>query len=114
MTVSSRTPEGLPNRCTVCGAAVWIEPSAGTGDAPCPRCGQLLWWLQERIGNVPLDTSLVDAGVDSLEVVELVMAIEAEWGIAIPDEAYGQLRSVRDVIRYLSERTADPAENEGQ
>jgi acyl carrier protein len=97
----------------VCGAAVWIEPSAGTGDAPCPRCGQLLWWLRDRIGDLPLDASLEEAGLDSLEVVELVMAIESEWGITIPDEDYEQLRSIGDVIRYLSRRSNDPPEDQG-
>jgi hypothetical protein len=42
--ISSRTPEGTPNRCPVCGQAVRIEPSASTRDAPCPHCGSLLWF----------------------------------------------------------------------
>lgn len=41
---SSRTPEGVPNRCPVCGAEVCIEPSVPPGDAPCPCCGHLLWF----------------------------------------------------------------------
>ena len=44
MTISSRTPEGEPNRCPVCGAVVAVEPSDPAGDAPCPRCGVLLWF----------------------------------------------------------------------
>ena len=42
MIPSSRTPEGQPNVCPVCGHAVSIEPSAPTGDATCPFCGHLL------------------------------------------------------------------------
>jgi hypothetical protein len=52
MTPSSRTPEGRPNRCPVCGQAVVIEPSAATLDAPCPACGHLLWFapsFEERL-----------------------------------------------------------------
>jgi hypothetical protein len=44
MTVSSRTPEGIPNRCPVCGSEMRIEPSMPGGDAPCPKCGSLVWF----------------------------------------------------------------------
>lgn len=40
----SRTPEGYPNRCPVCRKDVCIDPSIPPGDAPCPHCGQLLWF----------------------------------------------------------------------
>lgn len=43
--VSTRTPEGTPGHCPVCGAEVRIEPSQLFGDAPCPRCGCLLWFV---------------------------------------------------------------------
>ena len=42
MEISSRTPEGEPNRCPVCGKTVRLEPSGPIGDAPCPHCGHLL------------------------------------------------------------------------
>ena len=42
--ISSRTPEGEPFRCPACGAVDRIEPSRPPGDAPCPSCGQLLWF----------------------------------------------------------------------
>jgi anti-anti-sigma factor len=44
MIISSRTPEGSPNHCPVCGSEVKIEPSDPSGDAPCPRCGHPLWF----------------------------------------------------------------------
>ena len=52
MVISSRTPEGRPNRCPVCGSNLKIEPSDSTGDAPCPHCGHLLWFTWEDLGNV--------------------------------------------------------------
>jgi acyl carrier protein len=44
-TVSSRTPEGQPNRCPVCAKSLIMEPSTPFGDAPCPYCGSLLWFV---------------------------------------------------------------------
>jgi len=44
MEPSTRTPEGEPNRCPVCGKRLQIEPSRPPGDAPCPHCGHLLWF----------------------------------------------------------------------
>jgi DNA-directed RNA polymerase subunit RPC12/RpoP len=45
MVISSRTPEGTPNRCVVCGHKLKVEPSIDTEDAPCPHCGHLLWFF---------------------------------------------------------------------
>jgi rubrerythrin len=42
MVISTRTPEGQPNYCPVCGKIVVMEPSQPFGDAPCPHCGCLL------------------------------------------------------------------------
>src|SRR5262249_44377090 len=44
MEPSSRTPEGRPNVCPLCGRKVKISPSHPTSDAPCPHCGHLLWF----------------------------------------------------------------------
>jgi anti-anti-sigma factor len=51
MVISSRTPEGTPNDCPVCGAHLKIEPSTPAGDAPCPCCGHLLWFTREDGGD---------------------------------------------------------------
>ena len=42
MVISSRTPEGRPNRCPICGADFRLMPSLPPGDAPCPHCGTLV------------------------------------------------------------------------
>jgi acyl carrier protein len=44
-----------------------------------------------------------DLGADSLDTVELVMALEEEFGNEIPDEDAEKLTSVGDVIRYVEE-----------
>ena len=44
-----------------------------------------------------------DLGADSLDTVELVMALEEEFGIEVPDEQPEKLQSVGDVIKYIEE-----------
>lgn len=114
MTISSRTPEGQPNHCPICNADVCIEPSPLFGDATCPKCGSLLWFLNvqsrshvfersrsrdmrdrviaivaQQLGvdpkNITEDTSFVnDLGADSLATVELVMELEEEFDLQEP------------------------------
>jgi acyl carrier protein len=119
MIISSRTPEGLPSRCTLCGAENNIEFSDPGDDAPCPNCGQLLWrsaqnlarlqaLLAERLHAVtatigPHTGFVEDLGADSLETVELVMELEEEFGVNIPVEAAERIQTVGDAIRYLNE-----------
>ncbi len=47
-----------------------------------------------------------DLGADSLDTVELVMALEEEFSIEVPDEDAEKLQSVGDVIKYIEERQA--------
>ena len=42
-----------------------------------------------------------DLGADSLDIVELVMALEEEFGIEIPDEDADKLKTVGDAMNYL-------------
>ena len=43
-----------------------------------------------------------DLGADSLDIVELVMALEEEFGIDIPDEDADKLKTVGDAMNYLT------------
>jgi len=47
-----------------------------------------------------------DLGADSLDTVELVMALEEEFDQEIPDEDAEKIRSVQDAINYIQERMA--------
>lgn len=49
MNISSRTPNGKSNWCAVCKQFCRIEPSCFSVDAPCPTCGQLLWFFEEDV-----------------------------------------------------------------
>ena len=46
-----------------------------------------------------------DLGADSLDTVELVMALEEEFGIEIPDEEAEKISTVADAIKYIEEHT---------
>ncbi len=44
-----------------------------------------------------------DLGADSLDIVELVMAFEEEFGIEIPDDAAEKIQTIKDAIDYIKE-----------
>jgi len=50
------------------------------------------------------DASFIDdLGADSLDIVELVMAFEEEFGVEIPDDAAEKISTVRDAIEYIEQ-----------
>jgi acyl carrier protein len=52
--------------------------------------------------DVVEDAAFVDdLGADSLDIVELVMALEEEFGIAIPDEDAESIKTVGDAVAYI-------------
>jgi acyl carrier protein len=56
----------------------------------------------ERVA--PEASFIDDLGADSLDIVELVMAMEEEFNIEIPDEDAEKLRTVADVQNYLEKK----------
>jgi acyl carrier protein len=50
-----------------------------------------------------------DLGADSLEIVELVMALEEEFGVEISDEDAERIKTVGDALRFIAEHPANPA-----
>ena len=64
--------------------------------------------IVEQLGVKPEQVTpeakfIEDLGADSLDTVELVMALEEEFGNEIPDEQAENLQSVSDVIKYVEE-----------
>jgi acyl carrier protein len=53
---------------------------------------------------VPEAKFIDDLGADSLDLVELVMALEDEYGIEIPDEDAEKIVTVGDALKYIQER----------
>ena len=56
--------------------------------------------------RITMDSSFVeDFEADSLDVVDMVMSLEDEFGIEVPDEAVEYFHTVGDVVRYVDENT---------
>lgn len=63
--------------------------------------------LDVKAEEVVMEASFTeDLGADSLDVVELVMAFEDEFGIDIPDEEVGEIKTVGNAVDYISKKVA--------
>ena len=52
--------------------------------------------------SITMDTNIMeDLGADSLDVVELIMALESEFGIMISDETAAALVTVSEIVKFL-------------
>ena len=58
----------------------------------------------ERSEATPEAVFVDDLGADSLDLVELIMAMEEEFGMEIADEDAEKLRTVQDVISFITSR----------
>lgn len=75
------------------------------------RVAQIRQLVAEQLGVehnqiTPQASILDDLGADSLDVVELVMAIEESFDIEIPDEAIETMRTIGDVESYVAQHAA--------
>ena len=52
----------------------------------------------------PRASFIDDLGADSLDIVELVMAMEEEFDIEIPDDDAEKIQTIKDVISYLKDK----------
>ena len=75
--------------------------------------------LEEKVKKIIVDQLGVDAaevtpeasfiedlGADSLDTVELVMALEEEFGLEIPDEEAEKIATVKDAVEYIKAHSA--------
>ena len=57
------------------------------------------------------DASFVeDLNADSLDLVEMIMAFEEEFGIEIPDEEAENIKTVKDIYTYIDNRLGEKSE----
>lgn len=62
--------------------------------------------LAEQLGidesKITPDTNVVvDLGADSLDLVEVLMSLEDEFNVSIPDEAIAEVKTVKQIVEYI-------------
>ena len=61
--------------------------------------------LRLDVSTIDDDANILDdLGADSLEVVEMLMTLESEFGIIVPDEDMMELKTVRSVAEYIERK----------
>jgi len=68
--------------------------------------------ISEQLGVKPEEVNpqasfIDDLGADSLDTVELIMALEEEFGVEIPDEDAEKMATVGDAIKYIEEKATN-------
>ncbi|EPR12828.1 acyl carrier protein [Ruminiclostridium papyrosolvens] len=66
--------------------------------------------IVEQLGveeeDITMEASFIDdLGADSLDIVELIMALEEEFGLEIPDNEAEKITTVSDVVEYIKSNT---------
>ena len=66
--------------------------------------------MEEELGKdrneVTLESDIIkDLGLDSLDIVTLIMAVEDEYGFTADDDEIAALKTVGDVVNYIEKRT---------
>jgi acyl carrier protein len=67
--------------------------------------------IAEQLGVKPEEVTdqasfIDDLGADSLDTVELIMALEEEFNVEIPDEDAEKMNTVGDAIKYIEQKAA--------
>jgi acyl carrier protein len=94
-------------------AGAFREPGPRQSD-PSQEVGSVAAFSEDRVKEIiakeleveakqltPEAKFIEDLGADSLDIVELVMALEEEFGLDIPDEEADKLKTVGDAMNYL-------------
>ncbi len=62
--------------------------------------------LDIDVTNVTLDSDIKkDLGLDSLDIVEILMSVEEEWGIIVDDDETEGIKTVADVVALIQKKT---------
>lgn len=60
--------------------------------------------LELDVETITPDSDILDdLGADSLDVVDLIMSVEDEFSIEVPDEALENIRTVADMVKYIED-----------
>lgn len=68
--------------------------------------------LDVDVNDIKPESSFInDLGADSLAIVELVLALEEEFELDIPDEETEKIRTVQDAVNYIEAHTSKQAQS---
>jgi len=86
----------------------WLQDFSEGGE--CMVFEQVKKIIVEQLGveeeDVTLEASFIDdLGADSLDIVELIMAFEEEFGLEIPDSDAEKITTVGDAVEYIKNHT---------
>lgn len=60
----------------------------------------------DNVESITMETSMMkDLEADSLDAVEIMMALEDEFGVTIPDEDAENFKNIGDIVKYVEEKT---------
>ena len=58
--------------------------------------------LSTKVENLKNDTNIAEElGADSLDLVEILMSLEDEFGVSIPDEVIPQIKTINDLVEFI-------------
>ena len=61
--------------------------------------------LGKSVDEIKDEASFIeDLGADSLDIVDMIMKLEEEFGVSIPDEDLDKIRTVKDAIDYIKSK----------
>jgi acyl carrier protein len=60
--------------------------------------------LEVEVGKLTMETTFEEIDADSLDIVELVMALEEEFDLEISDQEIENIKTVGDVVKYIESK----------
>lgn len=60
--------------------------------------------LEVAIDNLAADTTFEEIDADSLDIVELVMALEEEFDLEISDQEIENIKTIGDIVKYIESK----------
>ena len=58
--------------------------------------------LSTKVEDLKNDTNIAEElGADSLDLVEILMSLEDEFGVSIPDEVIPQIKTINDLVEFI-------------
>jgi acyl carrier protein len=130
MPLPTPTPSGVPNCCPFCGVLL-ADPPERSSHTACVSCGVRLWftrspsgtWFHDPVRVAPIRERVIrvvcenlgvnpekitdatsfteDIRADTLDLVEMVMELETEFGMTIADPDAERMITVGDVVSYF-------------